>query len=366
MNILAPIGNVNEVNSLLDIGADELYTGLTIGSINDLTNYTNARIKNNHNLIDWDQLKSVNEIIVARKSRLHLTLNSPIYSKEQFPWLETYVKKTIDTGIKSFIVNCPSMVQFLKDIDKKVNIKMSCLAVVLNSESAKFYHDMGASTIVFPRHVTFDEMRNIIKNNPKLKFEAMIANSRCRNMNGLCNFTHQMERKWFDIGSQKKKFSVLKKKVFGYYYQKIMPYVQNTKMAYKVFKKRAPCRDDYKIKISPENSKKRIIKKNLEDFYKPNMGKECGLCALYYLKQMSVSSVKIVGRGRAMNIKKEPAIMLKKAIKLLNKGISKEEYFVKVKKILKETTNVKCSPFNCHYPEVFYNQNSTFQKLYKK
>jgi U32 family peptidase len=365
MKIVAPVGNLKEVEKLLNAGADELYTGMLImkgNKLNDVNYFTSARRGKSCSLNSINELKKANKIAKEKKAKIYITLNSFVYIEKQFPKLKKLVYDILGTEVNGFIVNCPSMVKFLKDIDKKIDIKISSMATCLNSECVKLYKKMGASQIVLPRHLSYEETKNIIKNNKDTKFEMMVSNGRCRNLNGLCHLCHATAPKNTIIKKitgkkiMMKLFS-LREGNYGLAHKKLSSYFENKNIMHLLNADSGSCRANFQVDFKPKDKNTKVIRKNIDNFYMPNRFRECGLCSLYYFKKMGVNLLKIVGRSFKTNLKIDNVKMLKESLNLLNQKITKEEYFNQVKKIIKRTTGLRCSIFNCYYPEIFYNSN---------
>jgi len=361
IRINSALSNLGEIEELISAGADEFFAGVASGNHSRIDGYMNDRILKTSNLRNFQELRKAINIAERNDIKINFILNARVYTKEHFKWLTGYIKDAVNCGVERFIVNCPTMCTFLKQIDQKIDIKISTLAASFNDETIRFYRKLGASSFVFPRHLTFKEMREIIQKFDDLDFEVLTFGGRCRNVNGLCNFLHtERENSYFSYLSYVKKKAIKKltrfnNRISRFYNYSISPGIENKKLRYMIHGRYVPCRLDYKIKIlSANKNKKEVIKHNLKEFYKPNLVRECGLCALYYFRKMGVSSIKIGARSRVMSIKLNSIKMARKALDLLETEGAKEDYFKQTKKILKKTTNMKCNPYNCYYPEVFY------------
>jgi hypothetical protein len=144
---------------------------------------------------------------------------------------------------------------------------------------------------------------------------------------------------------------------YGLAHKKLSSYFENKNIMHLLNADSGSCRANFQVDFKPKDKNTKVIRKNIDNFYMPNRFRECGLCSLYYFKKMGVNLLKIVGRSFKTNLKIDNVKMLKESLNLLNQKITKEEYFNQVKKIIKRTTGLRCSIFNCYYPEIFYNSN---------
>jgi collagenase-like PrtC family protease len=199
----------------------------------------------------------------------------------------------------------------------------------LNSQTAKFYQNLGASGITIPRHLTISEIGEIVKDVSDIELCVFILNARCPNVDGFCTFLH---------------------------IQSPLPFYKNACMLpYSI----GPVRLDLNNRkncINEEELEEKIMaacvrQQVWERYHMDDI--PCGACALYEFKEMGINYVKIVGRGNSIQRKVNDIKFIKTAIALLkNPRISKKNFRDEVRRRYSQTFRLPCREIMCYYPEV--------------
>ena len=74
----------------------------------------------------------------------------------------------------------------------------------------------------------------------------------------------------------------------------------------------------------------------------------CGLCALWEMKRIGITHLKLVGRGKSAECMEADVRNVKAAIKILKEADSESDY---TKNMKREIFSGSCSG-NCYYPEI--------------
>src|SRR5262249_31052706 len=69
-------------------------------------------------------------------------------------------------------------------------IHISTGGTTFNSYAAKFYHRLGASRVVLPRHFNAPEIVKMVGRIDYMEREVFIMNAGCKNVDGFCTFQH--------------------------------------------------------------------------------------------------------------------------------------------------------------------------------
>jgi len=326
MKILSPINKVDEVEEVINAGADELYCGLLLREW--LSTYTIAAINRRPaglaNLKSFDDLKSCVDIAHSYDIPVCLTVNEHYYTQEQYPLLLGYVTEAIKAGIDSLLISDPALILAIREENLKIAIHVSTGGATFNSETAKFYQSLGASRVTIPRHLTIQEIADLVKKVPTVEKCVFILNSRCPNVDGLCTFVH---------------------------IQSGDPSYQNA------------CMLPYSVRLlNPEpgdeefdeaKARREIIscvrQQVWSRFHMDDV--PCGACALYDFAEMGINAVKIVGRGNPTWRKVTDVKFIRLLLKLLKgKTISREEYREKAQELYRYTYEHPCRTVTCYYP----------------
>tara|TARA_Y100000034_G_scaffold129898_1_gene187216 strand:+ start:108 stop:1292 length:1185 start_codon:yes stop_codon:yes gene_type:complete len=163
--LLVPVNSLAGLKAAEDAGADSVYFGISIG--------INMR---NSNL-------SINDIEEIKKSKVkkYLTLNS-IINDGQLETIENTIIKTKDF-IDGYICWDLAVIQLLKKYNCKFVV--STQANITNSETAKFYKELGAGCIVLARELTLEQIKSV-KEKVDIPIEVFIHGSMCMAYSGRC------------------------------------------------------------------------------------------------------------------------------------------------------------------------------------
>ncbi len=324
MKIVSPVDNHKEVEAIIKTGAGELYAGVISKNWKGKYSYltaANRREWPKANFKNFSELKKAIDIAHSYDVPVFLTMNAISYSKNQYPMLLTEINKAIEIGIDALIVGDPGLLLTLKEkkIDKQTDIHISTVGTTFNSETVKFYKELGAKRIILPRHLKMDEIENLTKNK-NMEFEVFIINCLCPNEDGFCTFQHALNVPEFS------KFYLGK---------------ENGNHA---------CRLNYDVSISPKN--KDAIKHYLTWKNKLTKGicHFCGACAIYDFKKLNICSIKIVGRIHPTERKLRDSQFIKHIVDLTKENLSKEEFIAKCRDEYKRTYGFSCDgrcyPYN--------------------
>lgn len=330
MNILAPIDQVDDVEQVIKAGANELYCGVIWDEW--LDRYTIAAINRRPavicNLKSFNALREATNIAHSYNALVSLTINEHYYTQDQYPMLLEYMKKAIDAGVDSFIIADLNLILALKDANIETSINVSTGISVFNSETVKFLQKLGVQKVIFDRHLTIGEIRDIAKNVTGVETCVFIFNSRCPNVDGLCTFDH--------VQSPESSFKNAC----------MLPYTVSL----------------YSGKTSPEEAELEVY---ADDKAKVAFTRQqlwtrlhmddvpCGACALYDFEEIGIDCVKIVGRGNQIKRKVNDVKFIRMLLTLLkDKSISREEYIKNTRAFYRYVYRLPCRTAMCYYPEV--------------
>jgi putative protease len=322
MRLLSPVDKTDEVEQLIQAGADELFCGLLTPEWHNryVAGSISRRPGGGANFTTFDELHSCVNIAHSHGIPVFLTLNEHYYIPQQYPFLLDYVEKVIDIGIDALMVADLALLLTLKQMNVNTKIFISTGGNTFNSETAKFYQDLGASRIVLPRHLTLKEMNDISINVSGIELEAFILNSRCPNVDGFCTFQHGLADQ--SINSLYENACML-------------PY-------------------DISVAVSDDIEEEQISWKRQHIWQTVHVDDyPCGACALFELDRMNITSVKIVGRGNLTFRKIADIIFIRSLLGFLkDNNLTDEQFHGVAQKLYRETYNRPCRVYMCYYPEV--------------
>ncbi|QEE14355.2 peptidase U32 family protein [Promethearchaeum syntrophicum] len=118
-----------------------------------------------------------------RKRKTYLTTNVVIY-EDEITELEKVIQAAKDAEIDAVIVHDLAAIQIAKKIGIQFHISTQCN--VSNSQSAKFYEDIGAERIVLARECSLKQIKEITKKMKSTQIEAFIHGAMCSSISGRC------------------------------------------------------------------------------------------------------------------------------------------------------------------------------------
>ena len=328
MKILSPLDTSEEVEPLIEAGANEFYCGVLEESwYNPYPVISiNRRPAGKGHLRDFKALEKATALAEKSEVPVYFTVNEHYYTQQQLPLVKGYIERAIDAGITALIISDYGLLVTLPEIISRVEIHISTGGTVFNSRSARFYHELGARRITLPRHLTLDEMKRILMNIPLLETTAFVFNSRCINVDGFCTFQHGLSGR----------------KTPHFYRNACMLPYEITPIP---LKQGAPFEG-----ISCDSTviaRQRVWETvHLDDY-------PCGACALFEFNEMNLTSLKIVGRGNTTERKLTDVAFFRKLLNCLYRDHpGKTAFRDYARKLYGETYSRPCRPFMCHYPSV--------------
>lgn len=279
MNILAPIGQPEEVEMLAENGANEFFCGITPSEW--IAKFTPGVWINRRNpfagLPSFQHLEELVKKAHHYKIPVFVTLNAPYYTEEQYPILLELIKIcTEQIGIDAFVVSDIGLMIAMKQHVPAANIHVSSLAAPLNSGAIQLYKELGAERIVLPRSVQLNEIKELKqKAGDSMEIEVFVLNDGCVYEEGFCMTTHNRVSA-FCAQAQ-----------WDYEY---VPALGNRKLKDGEQEKLNEQLNHYREYVYFVNDSGGQIGENGLP-----MG-PCGLCAIPSLYEIGVDSLKIVGR----------------------------------------------------------------------
>lgn len=328
MDILAPVNAAAEVDPLLDCGATELYCGFM--PLEQLERYTTAAWMNRRgfraNVHTEEELSQIVERAHVRHVPVFLTLNAPYYTQDQYDDVFFVVDVATKAAIDGIIVADLGILLALREAGVELELCLSTVGDCYNSQTARFFQELGISRIILPRHLTFAEIERLINRSEGVRFEAFIMHSRCVYEDGLCLTAHGvLDLPNFCCGPQEYSAFTIDGQELG---TGEVERITGNAQAYRQW-----C----------------FISQH--PFHSPcSQGSACGLCAIPHLAQLGVSAVKVVGRGKPIELKLRLVKAVSQVVAGLKAGLSPKA--LKYKSVELMGNHAICQRgFACYYRE---------------
>lgn len=174
IELVAPAGDMRKLDVALEYGADAVYlAGKSLGM--------RAASKN----FDYDELKTASLAAHSRGKRFFVTLNIFPYDSD-LDGVEEYLDYLHSIHADAVIVSDIGLIKRVVD-RTNIPVHVSTQANVLNSDTAKFYADLGVKRIVLARELGLDRIARIRDSlSPSVELEAFVHGAMCVSYSGRC------------------------------------------------------------------------------------------------------------------------------------------------------------------------------------
>lgn len=331
MKLTVGLGSVDEYIRFSEAGANEFFCGYVpyswtqkYGTMMPL----NRRevLCSNVQLGSFSELEILASMIRDYQRPVHLTFNSLFYLPEQYPEIAKIIQNCMSLGFRSYIIADPALILYLREHNIDCEIHLSGETGEVNSRMVDFFQQFSLKRVIFHRKNNFDDMKAVIdaeKSHGGLQaeteFEAFILNEMCQFTGAFCNSLHCDELGhlcrvpyWLEP---------LKESCTASSFRQLRPSVPAA----------SPQTD------VPNDS-------DLPEGYLCG-ATGCGLCALYRLREIGITHLKLVGRGNYNDYMEQDIRILRRALTLLEQSTSEEDF----KDTLRRTLfSDKCSRA-CYY-----------------
>lgn len=271
------------------------------GDTERLSTPINNRNLQGANVTSLDDLKKIVEIVQECETTLFLVLNAKYYPEYMYGSIATYLDEVISVGITRMIVADLGMINYLSKNYPQVKVSVSCLNQITNAKSVEFYKKFSnVNRIVFPRHMSTKEIKNIATANSELEFEYFIFSNKCLYDDGYCRGIHEFT-------------PICKDLFYSDFYLRDGKIIDS-----KMHERLRRAEYEYSNWTRSELSYAGV------DFCTPNFA--CTACSLVKLKKVSnISSVKMSIRGHDISERLRQVQMANEVITRVRNGASLEE-----------------------------------------
>ena len=181
IELLAPAGDMERLEMAVAYGADAVYlAGTTFGMRSFAGNFTP------------EELKRAVALCHKKGVRVHVTCNTMPRNDEvaRLPEWLTYLDQV---GVDAVILADVGVMALAGKYAPHVQRHISTQASIVNYETARAWHDLGADRVILARELSLDEIREIrAKTPPELELEAFAHGAMCVSYSGWCLLSNYM------------------------------------------------------------------------------------------------------------------------------------------------------------------------------
>lgn len=179
--ILSPAGDMERLLAAVNYGADAVYlAGKEFGMRASPANF------------DMESLKKAAEICHEKNKKIYLTCNT-LPRNNEIERIPEFLKQAAEAGVDAFIIADLGVLDTAKRVAPNVDVHISTQTGVVNYETARSLHNMGASRVVLARELSLEEIATIrAKTNPNLEIETFVHGAMCMSYSGRCLISQYM------------------------------------------------------------------------------------------------------------------------------------------------------------------------------
>ncbi len=285
--ILSPVTSFRGAVEVVSAGADEIYCGVEIPGILEILNRPEIC-----SVSTYDELGSIADHARSRGVETIVTLGFPFVSEAVASQMREHVSACVDAGVDALIVGDIGLIRMIRDeMGLDTPIYASTLLGAMNYEAADFIRKLGVQRVVLERHVSIEEIGEIVRRNSDVEIEVFMHGGGCSNINANCRLEYCQAPE-----------DAMDKALRG-----ITKYTNPCRWAYHVYE------------LGNGEPRLTTIPTRILDAYT-----FCSLCALPDLIRTGVSGLKIVGRCRPRAYQVEATKMYRDLLDLIERGGKKE------------------------------------------
>ena len=203
MNILTPVSNAEEIRLFSELGANEFFSGYVnqkwIDDFNSLSDEKgilqlpiNRRTPLRTNIVSYEKLKEAVDMAEMVGGRFYITLNAAFYTENMYPYLKEYLYELLSAGVNRLIVSDIGIMELLNTEFTEFKLTASCVVQIISSSMVDFYKNFNIERVVFPRHISVEDICMIADNFPELEFECFGLCEKCLHDDGNCRSMHSV------------------------------------------------------------------------------------------------------------------------------------------------------------------------------
>jgi U32 family peptidase len=298
MEILCPLRACSEIAPLLEAGARQFYAGVDsavlFGPKASASPIINCRPWPGCNFDTDESVRAAGSAIRAASGNLYLAFNWHSYRDWELATILDFLGRHEE--LDGVIVADLVLLANIRRRQPRLRVILGTVAQVENSGAVEFFRRRGVRQVVLPRHLTFDEIREMVSAHPGLDFEVFIKNQDCFFSQGVCYYTHDR----IDP----------------------VPYKCNSVRTY------------YSSRELTDREREGLT------LHGDTLLRSCGVCAIQALSEAGVAAVKLVGRELPLETKLRDFVFIRRAIEAL--GCDGAEYPGRVRGIHEEIYGESC------------------------
>jgi len=281
--ILSPVTSFRGAVEVVSAGADEIYCGVEIPGVLEILNRPEICC-----VPTYDELGRIADHAHSKGVETLVTLGFPFVSGFVSAKMREHTSACVGAGVDALIVGDIGLIRMIRDeMELDIPIYASTLLGAMNYEAADFIRKLGVQRVVLERHVSIEEIAEVVRRNRDVEIEVFMHGGGCSNINANCRLEYCQASE-----------DAMDKALRG-----ITKYTNPCRWAYHVYE------------LASGERRLTTIPTRILDAYT-----FCSLCALPELIKTGVAGLKIVGRCRPRAYQVEATKMYRDLLDLIERG----------------------------------------------
>ena len=181
IELLSPAGDMERLQMAVAYGADAVYLAGTMFGMRSFAGNFSP-----------EELKTAVEFCHRRGVRVHVTCNT-MPRNEEAARLPAWLSYLDELGVDAIILADVGVLSLALKYAPHVERHISTQASIVNYQSARAWHELGAQRVILARELSLDEIREIRAKAPKeLEMEVFAHGAMCVSYSGRCLLSNYM------------------------------------------------------------------------------------------------------------------------------------------------------------------------------
>lgn len=334
-----------DIQKLAEAGATEYFCGIIPPDWASTYNYQislNKREWKPNQFHSFEKLAATARKIHSLKRKIAVTFNAHYYTAAQVPLIEKYLFNLKEIGVDALIIGNMPILLLTKSLGIKIPVYISGELGVYNRQALKFFKKYNVKRILFPRDVSTAEMSRVIQSGAGLglEYEAFAMSERCVFSAGYCRTSHGYSQSNF-CNQQWNKSLYMR-----------LPLDFSEQVASDKEKSAMELIPRPTLKLMKDwNANSALYRSFTNCSSYPTSTSAfsfwggCGLCAVSKLREIGITSLKIVSRGTSLKSK----LMRLNVMRQVLQSEKEDKEFIKK---LKNTREICDIGYDCYYREM--------------
>jgi len=275
--ILSPVSSFESAVGVVSAGADEIYCAVQIPGAEHILNRPAGCC-----VSTYDELGNIARYARSQGVDTIVTLELPFMSEFMIGQMREHIASCMDQDIDGLIVGDLGLLTLVRDMGLDIPLYASTYLVALNYEAVDFIRKLGVKRVILERHMSVEEIGQVVQRNPDVEIEVFIHGSGCSNINFNCY-----------LEGGRRKVEALQQEYRG---TKGLP---------------TPCRTPFDVYEIGDGERK-VTRAPILDGYT-----FCALCRLPELFEAGVTGLKIVGRCLPITYQVKTTEMYRKLVDVI-------------------------------------------------